>query len=179
MKKINFTQLFSYTMLAAIILMTAYSLFLAKYGPAPVRQPTITDLSKPEVDPEIKKTVPDATKVEQISQNPWVIKIVKADESNVYGAMGKGDGHQSEISVLVIMSPDHKITNVSVLSQGETPSKFNKLENKNFLSQFTGKSIDTNFMAGQNIDTVSGATNSSTGVITAVKNASAGLKSIH
>lgn len=179
MKKINFTQFFSYTMLAAVILLTAYSLFLAKYAPAPARQPTITDLSKPEVAPEIKKAVPDAAKVEQISQNPWVIKIAKTDGSNFYGAMGKGDGHQSEISVLVIMSPDHKIADVSILSQGETPSKFAKLESKNFLSRFTGKSVETNFTAGQNIDTVSGATNSSTGVITAVKNASAGLKSVH
>lgn len=178
MKKIKFAQLFSYTMLAAVILLTAYSLFLTKYGPAPERQPTIIDLSKPDVDPEIKKAVPDAVKVEQISQNPWVIKIIKADDSTMYGAIGNGDGHQSKISVLVIMSPDHKIANVSILSQGETPSKFAKLESNNFLSRFTGKSVETNFTAGQNIDTISGATNSSTGVIAAVKNASAVLKSI-
>lgn len=178
MKKFNFTLLFAYGMLVAIVLLTAYSLFQAKYSPAPMPAPTTVDLSKPEVDPLIKSLVPEAVEVQQVSQNPWVIKIVKNDGSYMYGASGKGEGHQSEISVLLIMSPDHKIANVAIISQGETPSKFKKLESNKFLSQFSGKDIDAGFTAGKNIDTVSGATHSAEGVIKAVSDASQGLRSL-
>jgi Na+-translocating ferredoxin:NAD+ oxidoreductase RnfG subunit len=179
MKKFNFTLLFAYGMLVAIVLLTAYSLFQAKYSPAPMPAPTTADLSKPEVDPLIKSLVPEAVEVQQVSQNPWVIKIVKNDGSYMYGASGKGEGHQSEISVLLIMSPDHKIASVAIISQGETPSKFKKLESNNFLSQFNNKDINDGFVAGKNIDTVTGATNSSKGVTAAVANAAESLKSIH
>jgi Na+-translocating ferredoxin:NAD+ oxidoreductase RnfG subunit len=178
MKKINFTLLFSYTMLIAIIVMAGYSLHQAKHTPSPVPAPTPATLSRPDVDPLIKGLVPDAAQVQQLSQNQYVIKIIKADGSSVYGATGKGEGYQSEITMLVIMSPDHKIVTTAVLSQGDTPSKFKKLENKNFLSQFNGQNINTEFTTGQNIDTASGATYSCKGVTAAIANACQCLLSV-
>lgn len=178
MKKINFTAFFSYAMLIAIFFMAAHSLYQAKYEPTPVPAPTPAALSSAAVDPMIKNLVPEAVEVQQLSQNPWVIKIVKNDGSSVYGAIGKGEGHQSEISVLVIMSPDHKVTNISILSQGETPKYFQRLANSNFLSQFTGKDIGAGFIAGKNIDTVIHSTDSSEGAIKAVANAAESLNSV-
>lgn len=179
MKKFNFTVVFPFAMLLAILLATAYSLYQAKLQPVPPVPANPSALSNPSVDPVIKSAVPEAVEVQQISQNPLVIKIKKSDNTETYGAIGNGSGHNGNISVLVIMSPDHKISKVTVLSQSESPSKYRKLEGQNFLNQFVGKDVNSGFAVGKTIDAISSATDSSEGVTKAVQNASAALMPLH
>ena len=177
MKKTDYTALFSYSMLLVIFIMIAYA-FLYQPKHEPTQSPPISEsLSDNNLDPDKFKTlVPDAVQIQQISKEPLVLKIVKSDGTFECGAVGKGTGHQSDISVFVTITPEHKITTVTIISAAESPRPFEKLTNSNFLSQFKGKDIyDFNEKA---IDTVSGATYSSEGVAKAVADAAKYLNSV-
>lgn len=63
------------------------------------------------------------------------------DKNNIVGYVLKviAAGYSSEISALVGIDRDFKVTGVKILSQNETPGLGAKISEKNFLSQFIGK----------------------------------------
>ena len=75
---------------------------------------------------------------------------------------GMGTGHGGDITVKVVIA-DGKIASIEVVSQSETPAIYDTAEAP-MLAAF----VESN---GTDVDTVSGATDSSTGLIEAVSNA--------
>ena len=96
-------------------------------------------------------------------------------EGNVIGyavtAIGKG-GYSGDIKLMVGLDNEGKVVKTTVLSQDETPSVGGKkvIANESFFAQFTGLFEKASIGAG-NVDAVSGATKTSTGVADAVNNA--------
>ena len=86
-------------------------------------------------------------------------------------AIGKG-GYSGDIKLMVGLDNEGKVVKTTVLSQDETPSVGGKkvIANESFFAQFTGLFEKASIGAG-NVDAVSGATKTSTGVADAVNNA--------
>ena len=63
------------------------------------------------------------------------------------------------------------LSEIILLSHKETPSFMEKINNKSFFRQFAGDSVTSNFIVGDDIDAVSGATVSSEGFTAAIREA--------
>ena len=95
-----------------------------------------------------------------------------ADQPAGYVVTGKGSGYGGTLEVLVGFDANLKITNVQIGSNGETPGIGTKVtQNPDFVTQFIGKSTSDPLSLGKDIQGVSGASMSSDGVTSAVKNA--------
>jgi Na+-translocating ferredoxin:NAD+ oxidoreductase RnfG subunit len=64
-----------------------------------------------------------------------------------------------------------KLNEVLMLSHKETPPFMERINNKDFFRQFAGKDVTDNFIVGDDIDAVSGATVSSEGFTAAIREA--------
>lgn len=182
MNKRSFLDILSYIMLVAIFFMVSFFSYKAISEPpqippsVPVMIPEVKPAPALYSNPAVEKLLPTGTKLEQLQQDPLIIKITNTDGSSEYAAVGKAMGHQSEISVLVIINIEHKISNIRIVEQHDTPNVFEKIYKNNFLSQFIGKKIDSGFVFAKDIDAISGATNSCYGITKAVANAAEVLK---
>ena len=77
-------------------------------------------------------------------------------------------GYKDTISVMVAISPDAStVLGVDIISQNETPGLGSKITKDEFLSQFFGVNIPVE----SNVDTISGATVSSSTVVSIVDTA--------
>ncbi|PKM93032.1 MAG: electron transporter RnfG [Elusimicrobia bacterium HGW-Elusimicrobia-4] len=97
------------------------------------------------------------------------------EKNNIVGYVLKviAAGYSSEISALVGIDRDFKVTGVKILSQNETPGLGSKISEKNFLSQFIGKFsekilLKKDAQAGE-IDGVTSATISSRAITNAIR----------
>jgi Na+-translocating ferredoxin:NAD+ oxidoreductase RnfG subunit len=64
-----------------------------------------------------------------------------------------------------------KLSEIILLSHKETPAFIDRINNKSFFRQFAGDSVTSNFIVGDDIDAVSGATVSSEGFTAAIREA--------
>ena len=64
-----------------------------------------------------------------------------------------------------------KLSEIILLSHKETPAFIGRVNNKSFFRQFAGDSVSSNFIVGDDIDAVSGATVSSEGFTAAIREA--------
>jgi uncharacterized protein with FMN-binding domain len=79
---------------------------------------------------------------------------------------GSGNGYRGVVKVAVVVK-DHKITDITILSNVDDASFFNRAKSGVIASILSSQSL--------NVDAVSGATYSSKGIIAAVKNALTGV----
>jgi electron transport complex protein RnfG len=79
-------------------------------------------------------------------------------------------GHIDLIEVMVGFKPDGEVIGISIMRNIETPGLGSRVSEPEFTEQFTGIDLETNKPSpeGGKIDAISGATNSSIGVIKAV-----------
>ena len=103
---------------------------------------------------------------------PVVFRIRKdGKESPDVVVMSEGEGYGGPlvIGIKAIRTEDSaKVNEIIVLSHKETPAYMDKLDRK-FFRQFAGKRVTDDFILGDDIDAVSGATVSSQGFTTAVR----------
>lgn len=92
-------------------------------------------------------------------------------EAVAYSATAKG--YHDLIEVMVGVGPDGKLTGISIMSNSETPGLGARIVEPAFTDQFAGLDLDTTKLSaeGGKVDAVSGATFSTLGVITAVRQA--------
>ena len=85
-----------------------------------------------------------------------------------YGASAMG--YIDVIEVMVGFKPDGEVIGISIMTNIETPGLGSRISESEFTDQFTGIDLETNKLSpeGGKIDAISGATNSSIGVIKAV-----------
>ncbi len=84
------------------------------------------------------------------------------------------DGYAGDISILMGVRPDGKVSGIEIISHKETPGLGNKIQKEEWKGQFKGRSIDDGprFAVkkdGGEIDQFSGATISPRAVVNAVK----------
>ena len=85
-----------------------------------------------------------------------------------YGASAMG--YIDVIEVMVGFKPNGEVIGISIMTNIETPGLGSRISEPEFTEQFTGIDLETNKLSpeGGKIDAISGATNSSIGVIKAV-----------
>ena len=100
----------------------------------------------------------------------------KRDESPVGVAfqVTAPDGYAGDISVLMGVTPEGKITGIEIISQRETPGLGNKILQEGWRGEFKGRSLEDGPKLavkkdGGEIDQFSGATISPRAVVSAVK----------
>ena len=130
--------------------------------------PIIQENKVRELNSALKKVLPDAENFEEIypalSGNiKRVFKGLKNNEVIGYAFLSEAPGFQSFIKVL-LGTDKEKITKVVVIEHLETPGLGERITEDDFLSQFRDKSMDY-----QKFDTITGATISSSAVISSVK----------
>ena len=89
-------------------------------------------------------------------------------EAIAYSATAKG--YHDLIEVMIGVGPDGTLTGISIMTHTETPGLGARIVEPQFTDQFAGLDLDTTKLAaeGGKVDTLSGATFSTVGVIAAV-----------
>lgn len=86
---------------------------------------------------------------------------------------GYGSGYGGDLGVMVAIDPrEDMVEGVAVTTHSETPGVgTDPMKDKSFMGQFSGKELSTNFGPGGRMDTYSGATYTSTGIMEGVQSA--------
>jgi Na+-translocating ferredoxin:NAD+ oxidoreductase subunit G len=102
-------------------------------------------------------------------------KATSGGKPTAYIASTAGKGYSSYIKMLVSLDADLRIRDVKILGHEETPGLGDQVEDRGFLDQFRGKTLDrlklVKVESKENIQAVSGATYSSRGVLNGVRDA--------
>ncbi|MFW6410156.1 MAG: FMN-binding protein [Halanaerobiales bacterium] len=80
------------------------------------------------------------------------------------------EGYGGEMEVLIATDIDGEVTDIEVLEHSETPDIGDKVEEPDYLDQFSGKTAEDSLEVGEDIDGISQATVSSEAVAEAVRN---------
>ncbi len=99
-------------------------------------------------------------------------QIVYRDEgAGNYVVISEAEGYGGPLAIGIRASGEGKIVEILSLQNKETPAFFEKMKKQRFFEQFAGKSVSDDFLLGEDIDAVSGATVSSRGFTIAVRDA--------
>ena len=99
-------------------------------------------------------------------------QIVFRDETEGnYVVISEAEGYGGPLVIGIQASAEGKIAEILNLRNKETTAYFEKLRKARFFRQFARKTVSADFLVGEAIDAISGATVSSQGFTTAVRNA--------
>ncbi len=129
--------------------------------------PMIEKAKQAEADAARMAVLPDATTFELVTVSTMPeggVDVYKADNNKGYVIKTQAKGYGGPITVMTGIKPDGSISAVKLLDNSETPGLGSKTGDAPFTSKFSGK---TSSLDG--VDTISGATISSTAFIKAVK----------
>ena len=106
--------------------------------------------------------------------NPVEVVVFPAKKGGKTGAIAysaAAKGYNDLIEVMIGVNPDGTLTGISIMTHTETPGLGARIVEPEFTDQFAGLDLDTaNLSAeGGKVDTLSGATFSTVGVVTAVR----------
>jgi Na+-translocating ferredoxin:NAD+ oxidoreductase RnfG subunit len=119
----------------------------------------------------VKAKYKDATLV-KISDDPVVFQLgEKKDGKGNYIVIAEGQGYGGPLVIGVRIMDDEKVHEVVLLDNRETPAFRDKVEDANFPAQFKKKTVTDNFIPGDDIDIVSGATVSTMAATEAIRTA--------
>lgn len=105
----------------------------------------------------LKDDFPDA-EVTVLSNEPPAFELRYPDGTVKYAAAGTGQGYGGPLVVGVLVNSDSTLEKVKLLTNQETPAYRQRVSDAGFPSQFLGKKADDNFIVGEDIDAVTGAT---------------------
>ncbi|MDI6758835.1 MAG: FMN-binding protein [Candidatus Omnitrophota bacterium] len=137
----------------------------------------IIEQARSEEEAGLIEVIPDAQKFEPIKLGEGTIYYKVFDKDNKFiGAAFKASqkGYSSTIETIVGMKKDGVITGIKVLSQNETPGLGARIIEANFSSQFLGKNTE----GLSDVQTITGATISSSAVIESVKKKAEEIKKL-
>ena len=124
--------------------------------------------------PLLSQNYPDAVITPQEGSD-YTFTLLQADgrPASVYVSTGKGYG--GPLVVQYSVDERNRIRDVELLSHVDTPGYVVNVKNQRFLQQFEGKLVSDNFVVGDDIDGVSGATLTSNGITHAIQISAHGL----
>ena len=102
-----------------------------------------------------------------------IYRVVEGGETLGYCVSVLSPGFGGDIQMMVAMAADRTIIGVKIVSMSETPGLGTRVDDDEYLSQYTGKG-EALSMSGD-IDVISGATKSSKAVLAGVNSATAAL----
>jgi Na+-translocating ferredoxin:NAD+ oxidoreductase RnfG subunit len=112
----------------------------------------------------------------QVNKELPVVYRMQVDNAQSADAlvMSEGIGYGGILVIAIKARPTDdgaRLNEILMLSHKESPSFMQQLNNKRFFEQFAGKSVTDNFIIGDDIDAVSGASVSSAGFTAAIREA--------
>lgn len=113
--------------------------------------------TKTDFTSDLEASFPGA-KISSLESNPPVFKLEFPDSTVKYATTGDGQGYGGPLVVAILANEDGTIEKLRLLSNQETPAYRKQVGDAEFVKQFLGKSVSENFIVGQDIDTISGAT---------------------
>ena len=148
----------------------AYALLVVAFVIGQIAARTDYDALLKQEMPKLKLTRSQENKV------PPIVYRVEAsgDASSDVVVMAEGTGYGGPLVVGIRAERTEtgaRVNEILVLGHKETPAFMARIENRNFFRQFAGKDVSDNFIVGDDIDAVSGASVSSIGFTAAVRQA--------
>lgn len=140
-------------------------------------QPQIDKITQGEIQDSLKVILPQAERFEPVKSGEEIIYyrgLDKANKISGFAFKAQAKGYSSDIETLVGVSSEKKIISIKVISQNETPGLGNRITEKTFGQQFSGKSADEI----SQVSAISGATVSSSAVIKSVEEKLKRIKNI-
>lgn len=113
----------------------------------------------------------------KIKDDPIVFELetngseTTSSEIGEYIVISKGQGYGGPFVIGVHIGDDAKIRRVMLLDNRETPAFVKKVEDAKFPEQFMGKNVVDDFIPGEDIDIISGATISTRAATQAIREA--------
>jgi electron transport complex protein RnfG len=104
------------------------------------------------------------------------VYVIKEDGQTLgYAFVAEGEGYSGQIRIMVGLEDPDTVKGIIIMSQTETPGIGSRILEDSFLSQFAGIDIGKIALRGDGgeVDTITGATISSTTVIEAIREAAA------
>jgi len=129
--------------------------------------------AKPDYEGMLKETLPGKVLVQsEVNTTLPVVYQVEGSEDVVIMAEGEGYGGPLVVGVRARKTEDGgRLAEVLMLSHKESPAFMGRLRRGHFFKQFSGKNVTDDFIVYEDIDAVSGATVSSRGFTSAVREA--------
>jgi len=139
-----------------------------KFVQEPSIKAVLSDYDNDPVKERIKLAVGEDEEGNPIEIVVFPAKKGGATQAIAYSAAAKG--YHDLIEVMVGVGPEGKLTGISIMTHTETPGLGARIVEPEFTDQFAGLDLDTTKLSaeGGKVDTLSGATFSTVGVITAV-----------
>jgi len=139
-----------------------------------ITDPMIQERAKLALEESVLKVIPGSKSMEAVTKEDMTIYIGLDDVGNKKGIAfkGEGSGFNGPIEAMVGYNPTKgKLTGVEILSMSETPGLGARIKEADFTEQFIGKSSEDAFIAKEDVNSITGATISSTAVADLIKNA--------
>ena len=129
--------------------------------------------ARPDYEGMLKEALPGEVLIRsEVNTTLPVVYRVEGKQDVIIMAEGEGYGGPLIVGVRARRSEDGgRLAEVLMLSHKESPAFMEKLRRGHFFKQFGGKDVSDNFIVDDDIDAVSGATVSSRGFTTAVREA--------
>jgi uncharacterized protein with FMN-binding domain len=129
--------------------------------------------ARPDYESMLKEAMPGEVLIRsEVNTTMPVVYQVEGNEDVVIMAEGEGYGGPLVVGVRARRLDDGgRLAEVLMLSHKESPAFMERLRRGHFFKQFGGKDVSDNFIVDDDIDAVSGATVSSRGFTTAVREA--------
>jgi electron transport complex protein RnfG len=139
-----------------------------KFVQEPSIKAVLSDYDNDPVKERIKVVVGEDEEGNPIEMVVFPAKKGGETQAIAYSAAAKG--YHDLIEVMVGVDPEGKLTGISIMTHTETPGLGARIVEPEFTDQFAGLDLDTTKLSaeGGKVDTLSGATSSTVGVIAAV-----------
>ena len=139
-----------------------------KFVQEPSMKAVLSDYDNDPIKERIKLAVGENEEGNPVEVVVFPAKKDGKTEAIAYSASAKG--YHDLIEVMIGVDPDGTLTGISIMTHTETPGLGARIVEPEFTDQFAGLDLDTTKLAadGGKVDTLSGATFSTVGVIAAV-----------
>ena len=139
-----------------------------KFVQEPSMKAVLSDYDNDPIKERIKLAVGEDEEGNPVEVVVFPAKKGGQTEAIAYSASAKG--YHDLIEVMIGVGPDGTLTGISIMTHTETPGLGARIVEPEFTDQFAGLDLDkTKLVAdGGQVDTLSGATFSTVGVVTAV-----------
>jgi hypothetical protein len=109
-----------------------------------------------EYEPVLAEAAPAADRFEPLDKDTWA--AYQGDELLGYVAAGEADGYGGPLQVATFVNPEGLIMGTAVVKHKETPSFYDRVIRAKFSEQFMEMPVTGDFLVGEDVHGVTGAT---------------------
>lgn len=139
--------------------------------------PVITERREAEYFQAVKEYFPDVENFETVEYEGDQYDLIYNRSGRMLGVVGTigQDGYDGVITYNLVVNREGEITGIRVISHSETPGLGDVITKPEFQNQFIGKTFEDPIRDGEDVDSVSGATVSTSAMIGSIRSALAAV----